>query len=169
MKMGESPVFLYPLKDRAKDFLRIAPPSDKPRLSKKKKKKLAKWRAEHPEEAKAMREPQKGPTHFFTRGFIFKFAPTRFPNRHIHFGVSASTHGVSKLARDRNFAKRRLRALLNENARDFDVVGYDMVLIAKASTGEVKYEHLRRDMRNALAHVQQEKKRISNALRRNKV
>jgi len=126
---------LIPLKNRRKDFLRImhmdAPlPVDK--LSDK---------------------------HFLSKQFIMRFEKTRFPNRHIHFGVTTSIKSVSKLAVERNFARRRMRYALNRWVRKYDVIGWDILIIARKAILKSAYKELEEELKEALGHLEKVKRR----------
>jgi|GEM_PF-5974629 len=100
-----------------------------------------------------------GDDHFVSRSFVMRFVKTRFPNRHIHFGINTSKKSLSKLAVERNLARRRLRYAMNRLARKYDIIGWDIVLIVRRAILKVDYKTLEVELREALAHLEKVKRR----------
>jgi len=126
---------LIPLKNRRKDFLRI-------------------MHADAPVPVERYSDK-----HFLSKQFIMRFERTRFPNRHMHFGVTTSIKSVSKLAVERNFARRRVRYALNRWVRRYDVIGWDVLIIARKAILKSAYKELEEEMRDALGHLERVKRR----------
>jgi ribonuclease P protein component len=129
------PTKLIPLKNRRRDFERI-------------------MRLDEP-----MPSTRTGDGHFISRCFLMRFAKTRFPNRNIHLGITTSKKSTSKLAHDRNRARRRIRYAMNGLARKYDIIGWDIIIIARRAILDCEYKALEKELGEALAHLEKIKRR----------
>lgn len=142
------------LKSRKLDFFRINPMS----VLRVGKKKLIRKGVLSKHEPK----PVDNPNHFITHSFITYWSKSRFTDGDIHVGFTASIKTISKRANKRNRARRRLRALINENIREYRVRGYDFVFTARLAVLETSFADLKQELKRTLKHaeyqIRQEKK-----------
>jgi ribonuclease P protein component len=139
IRYKNSPVRLKTLKSRKFDFFRINPRA----IIKMGVKRLARKGLL----GKGSGVPSDNPNHFISKGFITHWAKSRFADGDMHVGFTVTIKTVSKYATARNYAKRILRAAVNENIRDFGVKGYDFVFTARSEVAEISFRELCAEMR----------------------
>lgn len=94
--------------------------------------------------------PQNGVLTWNTSAFIITGAPTRFLNNNktpsgkviIRVAFIASKKTISKLATIRNYAKRKMRSVVNNNIRGLLMNDYDYIFIAKHNIIDLPYNEL---------------------------
>ena len=91
---------------------------------------------------------------FRTEFFVVRARPTKWPNN-AQYGVRA-TKKTLKRAHDRNFAKRRLRALIREY-QGMLAGTHDYIFIARAAIIDVEFARLRELMQRALKKLKNNK------------
>lgn len=104
--------------------------------------------------------PDDNPNKFVANGFAVHWMPTRFHDCDIHVGITVAVKTVSKRANKRNLARRRLRAIINDNIRKYKLKGFDFVFTARASILEIPYAKLEGEFNRAM-HWVERKVRIS--------
>ena len=99
-------------------------------------------------------KPEDNPNKFVANGFAVHWMPTRFKDRDIHVGITVSVKTVSKRANKRNLARRRLRAIINNNIRKYRLSGFDFVFTARATVLEIPYVKLDSEFNRAMQWVE---------------
>ena len=85
-----------------------------------------------------------------TNSFIITGAPTRFKNDNttpsgkiiLHVAFIASKKTISKLATIRNYVKRKMRSMVNDNIRGKLPIDYDYIFIAKRVAIDLPYKEM---------------------------
>ena len=90
---------------------------------------------------------------YISKSFILNGAESFFEDIHFHIGIIVGKKTVSKLAVTRNLIKRRLRAILNDNIRRYDLSEYDFVLTARKDITTVTYQELETEIQKAFASI----------------
>ena len=94
------------------------------------------------------------PNYFVTPAFIVHWSETRFNDNNIHIGFTVSIKSISKRANKRNLVRRRLKACVNDNIRNFDLFGYDFVFTARSTVLNLEYEEIDYHMKRALKSIE---------------
>ena len=134
------------LKNRKLDFFRINPFA----IMKIGKKRLIKSGLLH----KGEQIPTDNPNRFITHSLITHWAPTRFDDNNIHIGFTVAVKSVSKKANKRNLVKRRLRAIINENIRNYKIRGYDFVFTARSSILDTPFDELQNELHRTFKFIE---------------
>ena len=90
---------------------------------------------------------------YISKSFILNGAETFFEDIHYHIGIIVGKKTVAKLAVKRNLIKRRLRAILNEHIRKYDLSEYDFVLTARKDIITTTYQELETEIQKALSSI----------------
>lgn len=90
---------------------------------------------------------------YVSKSFILNGAESFFEDIHYHIGIIVGKKATSKLAVKRNLIKRRLRAILNDNVRKYDLSEYDFVLTARTDIIKTTYQELEAEIQKALASI----------------
>ena len=90
---------------------------------------------------------------YISKSFILNGAETFFEDIHYHIGIIVGKKTVSKLAVKRNLIKRRLRAILNQHLRKYDLSEYDFVLTARKDIITTTYQELETEIQKALSSI----------------
>lgn len=90
---------------------------------------------------------------YISKSFILNGAESFFEDIHFHIGIIISKKTVSKLAVKRNLIKRRIRAILNNNIRRYDLSEYDFVLTARKDITTASYQELETEIQKAFASI----------------
>ncbi len=98
--------------------------------------------------------PDDNPNFFATPAFIVHWSETRFNDNNIHVGFTVSIKGISKRANKRNFVRRRLKACVNNNIRDFNLSGYDFVFTARSGILNLEYEEIDYHMKRTFKFIE---------------
>ncbi|MDR3126078.1 MAG: ribonuclease P protein component [Rickettsiales bacterium] len=132
IRYGRSSQKLVPLKSRRGDFWRINP-------------RLAEGGAT---------ASKKNRRFISSTFFTVHYAHTKYKDKNFHIGFTASIKSVSKLAIRRNYAKRLLRAAINENIRDFPkLYRIDSIWTAKRDFHGASYPEFSAEIRRALERM----------------
>ncbi len=90
---------------------------------------------------------------YISKSFILNGAETFFEDIHYHIGIIVGKKAVAKLAVKRNLIKRRLRAILNNHMRKYDLSEYDFVLTARKEIIDTTYQELETEIQKALSSI----------------
>lgn len=132
-----NPIKIIPLKSRLNDFKRVNPST---RLKNSFK----------PERIKVIPSNNL----YNSSIFIINWAKTRFTDNNLHIGITVSKKSISKLAVKRNLIKRKLRAGINENIRNYNLIGYDFVITARNKINETSYNDLVIELNKAFHFIE---------------
>ncbi len=94
------------------------------------------------------------PNYFATPGFIIHWSKTRFNDNNMHIGFTVSIKSISKRANKRNLIRRRLKACVNENIRNFNLFGYDFIFTARSGILGLEYEEVDYHMKRAFKLIE---------------
>ncbi len=97
---------------------------------------------------------------FVSSSLVVSWKPSRFNDNNLHIGIIVSKKLISKLATIRNLIKRRLKNVINENIRNYNLQGYDFIFIARSSIINISYEDLTVELNNIFKQIENKTNKI---------